>query len=220
MFFCLSTRRIATLTALLCVGGFLIKGARPVPGSNRWASAYGRMQAPRSSACSVLLADGRVLITGGVAGQGALSSSEFFGVDGRFVPAAPMMEPRSSHACALLPDGSVIVAGGRTNGGITDSVEIFDPAQNSWRSGPALLVARAGAAVVTLNDTRILIAGGATSAGATDSQSQCSGGRHRLLGSLGYRRLAIPHGDACKGRLCQRTDQRAGPRGSNEMGSG
>ena len=44
MFTILLAKRLAALIALFCVGGFMIKGERPVPASNRWASADGRMQ--------------------------------------------------------------------------------------------------------------------------------------------------------------------------------
>ena len=147
---------------VLLAAGFLINAERPAATSNRWASVVGRMTTERSSACPVVLEDGRVLITGGVSSNAALSSTEVF-QDGRFQAAASMMDARSEHGCALLPDGTVMVAGGRTTGGgITNAVEIYDPAANTWSPGPPMRSARAGAAVSVLQDHRVLISGGET----------------------------------------------------------
>src|SRR5689334_24843602 len=102
---------------LICITGFLIQGARPVSTVNSWAPVLSQLATGRSNACTVLLADGNLLIAGGIGQDGTLASAEIFGADGRFHAAPPMMDARSSHGCALLPDGLVMVAGGRTSGG-------------------------------------------------------------------------------------------------------
>src|SRR6266851_3556258 len=145
----------------VCIAGFFMQGARSVPTPNGWAQVLSQMTAGRSNACSVLLPNGNLLITGGIGQDGTLSSAEFFSHDGRFHPAPHMMNARSGHACALLPDGMVLVAGGRASGGgVTSAVELYDPQSMTWKPGPSLLEARAGATVSVLNDNRILIAGG------------------------------------------------------------
>src|ERR1041385_61549 len=95
---------------LACISGFFVKGARPVPTVNSWVQVLSQMTAGRSNACTVLLSDGNLLITGGIGEDGTLSSAEFFSPDGRFHAAPSMMDARSGHACALLQDGRVMVA--------------------------------------------------------------------------------------------------------------
>src|SRR5437870_1987150 len=100
-------KRIAvstTILALACLHAFGDAG----PAVHRWVSADGSMTSARASACSVALADGRVLITGGDGPAGPLTSTEFYDVDGRFKHAASMLDAHSAHGCALLPDGRVL----------------------------------------------------------------------------------------------------------------
>ncbi|PYU97917.1 MAG: hypothetical protein DMG26_20045, partial [Acidobacteria bacterium] len=76
------------------------------------------MGGARSGAASVLLQDGRTLITGGDSGSSALLSVELFDTTGSFcaaplcVPPAPMNFARSKHTATLLSNGRVLVAGG------------------------------------------------------------------------------------------------------------
>ena len=85
---------------------------------------------------------------------------------------APMAEPRESAEAALLADGRVLVAGGvqtnRDGDGqprLLASTEIYDPATDSWSTGPALLEPRAGGDAVTLRDATVLVLGGQGSTG-------------------------------------------------------
>lgn len=163
-------KKLVLLLPILLLAGLLLTGARGPANTGRWASAYGLMTAARTDACSVLLPDGSVVISGGISGRSVLGSAEIFGADGRFRAAAPMTDPRSEHACAVLPDGTMLVAGGRGNrGGILNSVEIYDPAANAWKPAPPMIAARAGATVTVLKDQRILVAGGDTSGAVSDS---------------------------------------------------
>ena len=61
--------------------------------SNTWI-AIGKLQNARAGACSVSLADGRVLITGGESSRGVLSSAEVF-------DAAPLRSSYAERACAF-----------------------------------------------------------------------------------------------------------------------
>src|SRR5262245_7785699 len=106
---------------LMCITAFFMQGARPVQTAHSWAPGLSQLATGRSNACTVLLADGNLLVAGGIGQDGTLASAEFFGADGRFHAAPAMMDARSSHACALLADGRVLVAGGRTSGGAVTS---------------------------------------------------------------------------------------------------
>ena len=165
----LKVARILPIVSAVAMAVFLMKGDRPDPDLNGWASTVGSMAAARSDACAVLLGDGRVLLAGGENASGALNSVEVLQDDGRFHAAAPMNLAHSSAACALLPDGTVLVAGGRSGGGTTNAVELYDPAEDRWKPGPDMLQDRAGATVSVLNDGRVLIAGGEGAGAVSDS---------------------------------------------------
>src|SRR5262245_14911383 len=84
----------------------------PTVESGTWAPA-GAMAEPRKGAAAVLLADGRILITGGAAVDGAPSSTaELFDPSEGFLGAAPMSVAHSRHAAVRLSDGRVLVTGG------------------------------------------------------------------------------------------------------------
>jgi hypothetical protein len=118
------------------------------------------MTAPRDGACSVLLRDGRILVTGGTGSSGTLASSEIFGTDGSFSPAATLANGRSNHTCSLLPDGTVLVTGGRNDSGPLNSTEIYDPLGNAWSPVAGMAEARSGHTATTLEDGRVILAGG------------------------------------------------------------
>ena len=77
-------------------------------------TAVAPMTTVRTSHTATLLADGTVLVAGGV-GSGAIASAEIY--DPKVSPAtwtaaAPMNEARYGHTATLLADGTVLVAGG------------------------------------------------------------------------------------------------------------
>ena len=76
------------------------------------------MTAGREHLAASLLADGRVLVTGGYdAGGDPLASAELFDpATGKFAATGPMTVARADHTATLLADGRVLVVGG-TGGG-------------------------------------------------------------------------------------------------------
>ena len=134
------------------------------------------MAVARAGAASVLLQDGRTLITGGVSASGALASVEIFDTTGNFcaaplcVPPASMNFARSKHTATVLQDGRVLVAGGIGGGGTpVASAEIYDPAANTWTVTGSLLTARSGHTASLLQNGAVLIAGGDSSGVAQSS---------------------------------------------------
>src|SRR5437773_10024960 len=81
-------------TASLLCGLLLIRGSAPQVPSGSWASA-GNMTVARAGAASVLLQDGRTLISGGGSAGGALASGEIFDTSGN-VYAAHLCRPPAS----------------------------------------------------------------------------------------------------------------------------
>jgi hypothetical protein len=131
----------------------------------------------------VTLTDGSVLAIGGNGGGELVGHANTVATVRRFdaAPAtwtdlAPMAEPREDAQVALLSDGRVLVTGGmqRTTDGdgqpqLLASTEIYDPATDTWSTGPALLEARASGAAVTLRDATVLVLGGQGSTGTLDT---------------------------------------------------
>src|SRR2546425_7461113 len=109
---------VLAVFSLLC-STLLIKGIISQVPTGAWAPA-GTMASPRSGAATVALQDGRLLITGGDAGSGALASAEIFDTSGHFSAVASMTFARIRHTATVLEDGRVLVAGGIGGSGTPD----------------------------------------------------------------------------------------------------
>lgn len=128
------------------------------------------MNSPRALHASATLNDGRVMFIGGVDGTGAVTTScEIYDpVADTFTTVAPMSGPRAGHAAATMPDGRVLVVGGTTNftdltaaiAGVLDSTSIYDPAADSWSSGPNIGGRRLVPALARLSTGEMLVSGG------------------------------------------------------------
>ena len=92
-----------------------------------WLHIAGAMEGSRASHVSALLANGQVLVAGGVNDTGtALSSAVLFDpASGTFTDTADMTAVRSSAAAAVLKDGTVLVTGGFDAGGATWRAQRF-----------------------------------------------------------------------------------------------
>lgn len=122
------------------------------------------LAAARYNACSVRLADGRILVAGGTGADGTpLSSVELYSPDGTFAPGTAMNAARAQHACVLLPNRQVLAMGGDANG----SAELFDPASSTWSIANGTGAGRVQAAAATLADGRAILAGGVSPDGLT-----------------------------------------------------
>lgn len=124
------------------------------------AVIVGNMNSPRHKHDAVLLADGRVLLTGGASdnGRNIYDSAEIFDPSrDTFTPASKMKLARYKHrgASLLLSNGSVLIAGG------AQQPEVYDPARNEFdlieTSEP--LHARFSS-VSRLSETSVLVTGG------------------------------------------------------------
>jgi|GEM_PF-538227 len=98
--------------------------------SDAWSSAPALL-APRYGHTATLLADGRVLVTGGLAASDSpdLSSELYDPKWGTFSPATSLVTPRTAHSAVLLATGRVLIVGGiDANHDTLSSAEEFDPA--------------------------------------------------------------------------------------------
>ena len=137
------------------------------PLANSFATA-GHLISARVDHSATLLADGRVLIVGGMTNGVVSSDIEIFDLSsGTSALVALMAQPRTGHASALLGDETVVIVGGSTvDRVVLQSAEIFDPYSESVTAVPSSLQqARTGASATTLIDGRVLVVGGSNESG-------------------------------------------------------
>ncbi len=116
-----------------------------------------KMSTKRAYHAAVALADGRVLVAGGIGGG---ATSEIFDPkNGTFTPPASLLHARSLGASlVLLADGRALLAGGEETG----AVELFDPQTGVWTDTAPLLTPRHFHGATLLKDGRVLVTGGQT----------------------------------------------------------
>ena len=115
-----------------------------------------------------LLADGRVLLTGG--GLPGIDETEIYDPASRtWTKGSPMGTARRLHTATLLRDGRVLIAGGFVCCVVEDqtatetasaSAELYDPTTGSFTPTGSMSVARALHQATLLPDGRVLMSGG------------------------------------------------------------
>ena len=118
---------------------------------------------------ATLLADGRVLIAGGISAYAevadALSSAELYDpVAGTFTETGRMTTPRCNHTATLLPNGKVLITGGAIRSVNSfqsfSSAEIYDPATGTFSAAGDMTMDRLWHTATLLKDGKVLLAGG------------------------------------------------------------
>lgn len=154
--------------AALSDGRALTCGARtteiygPVP--DAWTHAT-PMRARRAGHAQCTLADGRVLVSGGVDDDsgGTLQTTEIYDPKtNEWAIGAPMHTARQFHTQSVLGDGRVLACGGHGDelGVGFRSTELYDPATDAWSPGPPMFFDRLWHSQCTLADGRVLVCGG------------------------------------------------------------
>jgi hypothetical protein len=120
------------------------------------------MDVERAAHTATRLADGRVLVTGGIrTGEAALATAETYDPATRaFAPTGTMAGVRSGHTATLLKSGLVLVAGGFDDEAPVPTAELYDPATGRFTRTGSLTAPRGGATATLLRGGRVLVAGG------------------------------------------------------------
>jgi Galactose oxidase, central domain/Kelch motif len=151
---------------VLVHGGFLRSSSAEIydPDAGTWtATAPTTEERPTLT----LLADGRVLATGGQEpdDNGApIASAELY--DPRteeWSATGSMTTARSGHTATLLADGTVLVAGSSGPDDVANaeaSAELYDPSSGTWSATGSMVESRAGHTATLLRDGTVLVAGG------------------------------------------------------------
>ena len=125
-----------------------------------WTST-GSLGTARYGHTATLLPNGKVLVAGGNAAGGIVTSAELYDpAAGTWAPAAPMNVARAFHTATLLPNTKVLVAGGQVTGGSTKTAEFYDPVARTWTLIAPMTTNRASHSATLLPDGKILAAGG------------------------------------------------------------
>ncbi|WP_437962639.1 kelch repeat-containing protein (plasmid) [Sorangium sp. So ce119] len=126
------------------------------PASDTWAPT-GAMLRARAYHAAVLLPDGTVLVTGGIAATA--EAERYDPATGVWTSAAPMNVARGWLAAAPLSDGKVLVAGGSAGTSIERSAEVYDPVADTWTPVAPMNRPRSRFTATTLLDGRVLVVG-------------------------------------------------------------
>lgn len=126
-------------------------------------SLTGNMAQGRQDATATRLADGSVVVAGGMDENGSVlpGAERYNSATDTWSAAGTLMVPRYWHRAVRLQDGRVLVVGGLTDSGDpTATAEIYNPATNAWSPAAPMSTPRYVPQVTALQDGRVLASGG------------------------------------------------------------
>lgn len=176
MFKTLITGSVVLFLSLTPVGSLVLANAAVA--SATWTPA-GDLALARLAHRATLLADGRVLVTGGNTAVGNTYDTKLAEI---YDPATNSWSTTGSttngrsqgHTATRLDDGRVLVTGGVNANVCTfdNTAELYDPATGTWSFTGSLAAARYYATATPLPDGTVLVAGGGNRCGAVFSSAE------------------------------------------------
>ena len=163
---------------------------------NTWKQT-GSMTYKRGMQAATLLADGRVLVAGGLANNGGTrASAELYNpAKGKWTTTGYMSYKREDHTATRLTGGMVLVSGGLSENSVSRaSAELYDPATGKWTLTGSLNCARSFHTSTLLADGQVLVTGGEDGMTATFRALASAElydpatGKWTVTGSLNYKR--------------------------------
>ncbi len=135
---------------------------------NGIVASTGTLTTARTNGSSALLADGRVLITGGAGGTifaapTPVASADLYDpcTDTFTASGGLMSTQRVFHTSTVLQNGQVLVVGGADSGlTVRRFSDLYDPVTDQFTSTSNLTRGRIGHTATLLDDGRVLVAGG------------------------------------------------------------
>ena len=164
----------------------------PVTGTS---TPTGSMLVDRASHTATLLANGKVLVTGGLrydpvtfASTNPASAEIYDPATGQWQSAGSLSTGRQTHTATLLQNGKVLVAGGYFTNYLS-SAELFDPTTSTWSPAALLPAVRSQHCATMLANGKVLVAGGVVGS-ATNSAALYDPGLNTwsVTGSMTARR--------------------------------
>jgi Putative Ig domain len=131
------------------------------PATGMFTVTTGSMTVARTGHNAILLADGKVLITGG----NTLTAELFDPNTGMFTPTTgKMITARTEDTATLLPNGKVLITGGLGGTTALATAELYDPTTESFSATGSMSAARnyhtATLLTTGTNTGKVLVAGG------------------------------------------------------------
>jgi hypothetical protein len=158
---------------VLVTGG--IQGAPPTttvlaeselydPTSGSFSQTLGSLANARLWHTASLLADGKVLVAGGMLDNAATATAtaELFDPTTQMFTATkgPLATARGFHTATVLKDGTVLVTGGDDRTGTLATAEVYDPTADTFSPTGGMGSTRESHSATLLNDGSVLVNGG------------------------------------------------------------
>jgi N-acetylneuraminic acid mutarotase len=143
-----------------------------------------------------LLANGEVLVSGGVSSGSYTAAAELYNPStGRWTSTGNMTVPRAFAGAALMQNGEVLVAGGsNANGTSNVTAELYNPSSGKWTATTNMPAGRSGPAALLLNG-KVLVAGGGGVVYNPSTAQWTATGPFYYTGGTGGSATLLPNGD-------------------------